>query len=254
MTPAWSISADGVDITSRFNDRLLELTVTDNEGLKSDSCEILVDDRDGQLAIPRKGAILAISMGYRETGLTFMGLYTVDEVEVSGFPRQMRISASAADLREKLKEQRSKGYDKKKIGDIVGEIAKRHNLKPAVSSALKDFEYEHLAQSEESDLHLLSRLARKHDALAKVANGQLLFVKRGDAQSASGRPMSQAIIHGSQVLEYSASFQDKPLHEKAQSQWWDKKKARRRTTEAKPGNTTGGQGWGPIVREVYGLE
>lgn len=73
MTPAWSISADGVDITSRFNDRLLELTVTDNEGLKSDSCEILVDDRDGQLAIPRKGAILAISMGYRETGLTFMG-------------------------------------------------------------------------------------------------------------------------------------------------------------------------------------
>ncbi len=148
MTPAWSISADGVDITSRFNDRLLELTVTDNEGLKSDSCEILVDDRDGQLAIPRKGAILAISMGYRETGLTFMGLYTVDEVEVSGFPRQMRISASAADLREKLKEQRSKGYDKKKIGDIVGEIAKRHNLKPAVSSALKDFEYEHLAQSE----------------------------------------------------------------------------------------------------------
>ena len=53
MTPSWQILADGVDVTANFRDRLVELTVTDNEGSKSDSCEIVVVDRDGILAVPR---------------------------------------------------------------------------------------------------------------------------------------------------------------------------------------------------------
>ena len=232
MTPAWLILADGVDVTGNFNDRLLSLTVTDNEGLKSDTCEIEVDDRDGRLAVPRKGTLLSISMGYRETGLTLMGVYTVDEVELSGFPRKMRISGSAADLRDKLKAQRNKGYEGKTVGEIVKEIAGRHGLTPAVGSSLASFRYDYLGQTEESDLHFLTRLARRHDALAKVANGRLLLTKRGEAKAASGAALVEAIIGAAQVIEYSATFQDRPAHKKSKASWWDRKKAKRETEES----------------------
>jgi uncharacterized protein len=229
MTPAWQILADGVDITANFNDRLIELTVTDNEGMKSDSCEIVVDDRDGILAVPRKGTLLAIFMGYRETGLLSMGLFTVDEVELSGFPRQMRISGAAADLRDKLKSQRSKGYENKTLGAIVGEVAQRHGLSAAVGGSLRGFSYPFLAQSEESDLHFLTRLARKHDALFKVAGGKLLFMRRGEALSASGQALPSVTITGAQVTQYSATFQDRPTHKKSAATWWDSDKVERET-------------------------
>lgn len=54
-TPAWAIFAGGVDVTGNFNDRLIHLTVTDNEGTKSDTFHIEVDDRNGELIIPPNG-------------------------------------------------------------------------------------------------------------------------------------------------------------------------------------------------------
>ena len=69
MTPAFRILAGGVDVTGGMNDRLSELTVTDNEGAKADDVTIVLDDRDFALAKPSKGTILVVFMGYVETGL-----------------------------------------------------------------------------------------------------------------------------------------------------------------------------------------
>ncbi len=233
------IVADGVDVTANFNDRLLELSVVDNEGMKADTVTIEVDDRDGTLEVPRKGVKLRISMGYRETGLTFMGLFTVDDVELSGFPRTMRISGSSADLRDNLKSHRDHAYEGKKIRDIVGDIAKRHGLEANVGASIADFQHEFVAQTEESDLHFLTRLARTHDAIAKVANGKLLFVRRGEAMSASGGNSLAATVYGWQVQDYSASFQDRPGHKKSKGKHWDRKGAREEIEEAwAAGNST----------------
>ena len=232
MTPAWQILADGLDVTANFNDRLIELTVTDHEGMKSDSCEIVVDDRDGILAVPRKGTLLSISMGYRETGLVLMGLFTVDEVELTGFPRQVRISGASADLRDKLKSQRSKAYENKTLGGIVGEIASRHGLSAAVGASLRGFSYPFLGQSEESDLHFMTRLAKKHDALFKVAGGKLLFMRRGESLSASGQELSAVAISGDRVTQYRATFQDRPAHKKSKATYWDRDEVDRKTEDS----------------------
>jgi len=232
VTPAFSVSVDGVDITGKVNDRLISLTVTDNEGTKSDSCEIRLDDRDGAISIPRKGAKMTIQMGYKQTGLQLMGQYTVDEVEVSGFPREMRISGAAADLRDKMKEHRNKGYEGKTLNDIVGEVAGRHGLSAAVGPSIGSFKYDHVAQSEESDLHFMTRLAKKHDAVAKVANGKLVFVKRGEGLAASGAALGAITIQGHEVLDYTGTFQDRPAFQKAKASWWDRKQAKRVTEES----------------------
>jgi phage protein D len=47
MTPDFRIHADSQDITERIQDRLLSLRVTDEAGIKSDTVELNLDDRDG---------------------------------------------------------------------------------------------------------------------------------------------------------------------------------------------------------------
>lgn len=75
MTPAFQLFTDGVDVTSRINDRLLKLTLKDAAGHESDTLAFDVNDCDGLVAIPREGAKLGFWLGYVETGL-----FTVDDV------------------------------------------------------------------------------------------------------------------------------------------------------------------------------
>lgn len=56
MKPAFRISADGADITALISDRLIELQLTDKPGLESDTFQITIDDRDGAVTLPRRGA------------------------------------------------------------------------------------------------------------------------------------------------------------------------------------------------------
>ncbi len=51
-TPAFRITAAGEDVSGRIGDRLLSLSVTDEDGEKADRLEIEIDDRDGRVALP----------------------------------------------------------------------------------------------------------------------------------------------------------------------------------------------------------
>ena len=93
MTPDFRILADSQDITDRIRDRLLSLRVTDEAGIKSDTVEIKLDDRDALIAWPEHGAELEVLLGYQKSGLTRMGLYVVDEVEHGGPPNALTIRA-----------------------------------------------------------------------------------------------------------------------------------------------------------------
>jgi hypothetical protein len=222
MTPAFYISVGGADVTGNFNDRLLELTVTDNEGSESDTVNVVVDDRDGILGIPEKGASMAVGLGYKETGIMPMGMFIVDEVKVEGWPRKMSIRGRAAEMRDDFKGQRSKGYENKTIKDIVGEIAQRHGLAAKVIGSIASFNYKYLAQGVESDLHFITRLARKHDCVATAKGGKLIFCKKGE-----GDLGMVVITYPGQIKKYECTFQDRPRHKKAKGSWWDFDEAKR---------------------------
>lgn len=51
MTPTFRIVADGADITSLINDRLLLLRTTDKPGMESDDFELRIDDRDSAVSL-----------------------------------------------------------------------------------------------------------------------------------------------------------------------------------------------------------
>lgn len=202
MTPAYRIIADQQDITATIRDRLISLHVTDKTGVESDTAEITLDDRNSAIEIPRTGAHLEIYMGYQETGLYRMGSYTVDEVELTGPPTTMRIRAKAADMRQSLKSCKLRNWDDITLGDLVATIAAEHGLIPRVGEFLNAIHIPHLDQTYESDMHLLTRLAKQYDADAKPVDGRLVFVEKGAAKSASGRPLNTIDINIEQVHDW----------------------------------------------------
>jgi hypothetical protein len=54
---------------------------------------------------------------------------------------------------------------------------------------------EHIDQSNESDLHLLTRLARQHGAVSKPVAGFRGFVSKGEAKSATGQQLPFPLCH-----------------------------------------------------------
>ncbi|MGT9391001.1 hypothetical protein ACVWCN_15010, partial [Escherichia coli] len=56
-TPAFSISIEGRDITTVLDNRLMSLTLTDNRGFEADQLDLELDDADGKIVLPRRGAI-----------------------------------------------------------------------------------------------------------------------------------------------------------------------------------------------------
>lgn len=233
MTPAFNVSGG----LGGLNDRMISLEVTDSEGNQSDSFSMLIDDRDAAVILPSRGSVISISMGYRETGLVFMGLFTVDEVETNGYPMNVSITGRAADMGKGLKQTRNAAYENKTLGEIGQEIAARHGLTPLISPSLANVRYEYLPQTAESDMAFLTNLARKHDGLFKVANGKLLLTKRGEGRSGSGIGLPAFTIigplaGGSDVIDYSAKKMDRPKHSKAVGTYWDRNEAQEKRVEA----------------------
>ncbi|CAM5399730.1 hypothetical protein AFEL58S_02015 [Afipia felis] len=237
MTPDFTISADGIDVTDRFADRKIDLEVVDGTGTESDSAEIKIFDPDTMVDPPRHGAMLAIAMGYRETGLVPQGTFKVDQIYFEGYPHAIRITANAADNMKSLKERRTKDYTNKSLGEIVNEIAGRHGLTGAVAPSLASVQFPLLAggdksyigQHEESDAAFLTRIADRLGGFWSPKAGRLVLARRGDGKSVSGVAGSVTITP--QMLlgpsSYQVGFKDKPVHGEVEASYFDRGKVAR---------------------------
>ncbi|EHB7709492.1 hypothetical protein JV469_003521 [Escherichia coli] len=188
-TPAFSISIEGKDITTVLDNRLMSLTLTDNRGFEADQLDLELDDADGKIVLPRRGAVITLALGWKGQPLFPKGAFTVDEIEHTGAPDRLTIRARSADFRETLNTRREKSWHKTTVGEVVKEIAARHKLKMALGKDLSDKPVEHIDQTNESDGSFLMRLARQYGAIASVKNGNLLFIRQGQGKSASGKPL-----------------------------------------------------------------
>ncbi|HBN1908808.1 TPA: phage late control D family protein [Escherichia coli] len=189
QTPAFSISIEGRDITTVLDNRLMSLTLTDNRGFEADQLDLELDDADGKIVLPRRGAVITLALGWKGLPLLPKGAFTVDEIEHTGAPDRLTIRARSADFRETLNTRREKSWHNTTIGEVVKEIAARHKLKMALGKDLSDKPVEHIDQTNESDGSFLMRLARQYGAIASVKNGNLLFIRQGQGKSASGKPL-----------------------------------------------------------------
>jgi hypothetical protein len=235
MTPDFKVLAAGFDITGQIKDRLLSISVSDEAGTKSDAVEIVLDDRDSALELPMPGAPLIVAMGYRETFMMPMGVFTSDEISLSGWPRTMTLRGKAANLGGEIKSQKSRSWDDKTIDDIVSTIAGEHGLQPKVAEPLKAIKYKHLDQTDESDIHFLNRIGKDHDAMATVKGGALLFMARGRGLTVSGLAMLPRPITRASVLSYGAELVNRANWKCVEATWHDLKAGQRKTVKAGSG-------------------
>lgn len=186
MQPDYRITLQGQTISPELRARLSSLTLNDRRGMQADQLDIVLTDDDGMLDIPPTGAKITLAIGWKGQALVERGTFTVDEVEHTGAPDTLSIRASSADMRQGLPGKRTQSWDAVTVRDIITTIAKRHDLTPSVGATLAGVRITHIDQTDESDLHFLTRLAERFDAVATVKTGHLIFVPAGQATTASG--------------------------------------------------------------------
>jgi uncharacterized protein len=207
MQPAFRIFANQKEITAAVQDRLLEMIITDEAGIKSDQVKITLDDRrrgDGAVAeLPRIGTTLAIALGYAGTGLADMGTYRVDEIDINHPPATLTVSAKAADMTGSFRSLKTRSWDETTLGVIVETVASEHGYTPKIDPELGGVMVPHLDQTEESDMALLTRLAGTHDAVAKPVAGHLVLARQGAAKSATGKDLPVIVLHDRDLTSWS---------------------------------------------------
>lgn len=206
MQLIFRLYADSVEITAAVRDRLLELVVTDEAGIQSDELKLTLDDRrreDGAIAeLPRIGTSLTVSLGYAESTLVSLGRFIVDELEIRAPPATLTVSAKAADMVGPFRSPKTRSWDETTLGKIVEKIAGEHRYTPKFDPELGRIAIGHLDQTEESDMALLTRLAGKHDAVAKPVAGFLVLAKQGAVKSVTGLTLSTITLKASDLAEW----------------------------------------------------
>lgn len=210
FTPYYQLLVNGRDIDAGTPyRRLIGLRLTDEVGFQSDLLEFTLSDADdaNPLALPRTGAEIELVLGYRSENVA-MGKFVVDEVEREGWPHTLTIRARSAAFEnsdqglEPLQTQHNRVWEEIEFWAVVDTIAKEHGLEGQVSASLGGIIMTAQYQIDESDLHFLTRLARKYDALVKVGGGKLLVIKRAEAKAASGNPLPEITLQPTEVSAY----------------------------------------------------
>lgn len=79
----------------------------------------------------------------------------------------------------------------------------------------------HVDHTDEYDLHLLTRLADRYDAVAKPGNGRLAFAWRDAAMSATLGAVSAVKVAREQAGDYLVTLADRPDCRSVRACWYD---------------------------------
>lgn len=207
--PAFSVSAEGRDITRALRECLAELVLTDNGGATAKADELKITLLSETLALPSKGARLRLALGFNDN-LVDKGWFVVSGVGSGGPPRRIEIYATAAPMNAQkqpgdVTSHKTRSWDDLRLADLIKTVAADNGLMPKVAAELADIHIDHVDQVAESDANLLSRLARTYNAVSKPAGGYWLFLKQGAMATASGRQIGGIIITPEEVSNWSYS-------------------------------------------------
>jgi phage protein D len=219
VTPDFMLNLDQKDITHSIRSRLISLSLTDNRGFEADQLDIELDDADGQLAMPERGAVISLFLGWKGAALVGKGSFTVDEVEHHGAPDTLTVRARSADFRGSLNSRRALSYHDTTLGEVVKQVAERNNLTARLADGLAAIAIPHLDQTQESDAKFITRLASLNGAVAAVKQGTLLFIKPGRGVTASGKPIPQMTITRQDGDRHSFSLADRGAYTGVTASW-----------------------------------
>lgn len=245
--PVARIELNGKDKTAEWSRYLESLTVTDEAGIKSDTCEVTFDNAQG-FSAPPIGAELRVWLGY-EPQPVYMGRYKIDSWTKEGPLRRMTISAKAADMTGAIREPKMRSFHETTVKAIVDQVASDHGLSATVDATIGARQIDHIDQQTESDMHFLTRLAKRQGATFKLADGKIIFAAKGSRKLPSGKDKAEIVITlGPQVSNWTAAAGERGDFGAASASYRDPTTHRKRSAKV---------GKGKVVhrdRRLYGSE
>ena len=190
----YALVVNGRDVSQVVRPLLVRLQLRESRGEEADQLDITLDDSAGNLALPPVGATITLQLGYQHTGMVDKGSFTVDEIEHRGTPDTVDIRCRSAELRSTLRQRASQSWHDTTLGQIVRDIAAKNKLQAKVDASLAAKPVQHIDQTNESDVHFLTRLGRQHDAVATVKKGRLVFLPIGSTKNSSGKELEAILL------------------------------------------------------------
>ncbi|TFB25514.1 phage late control D family protein [Lelliottia nimipressuralis] len=231
IAPDFMLKLDDRDITQNFSHRLISLTMTDKRGLEADQLDIQLDDSDGLLDLPARGATLSLWLGWTGTPLELKGNFTVDTIEFRGAPDTLTIRGCSADFRGKLNVRREQSWHDTTIGAIVNTIAQRNQLTASVAADLSSNAISHIDQSQETDAAFLTRLAERNGAFVSIKAGKVIFMKAGQAVTAGGTSIPLMMIERGDGDKHLFSVADRENYSGVTAKWLQTRDPKKQNTQ-----------------------
>ncbi|SAE15016.1 phage Late Control D family protein [Enterobacter cloacae] len=231
IAPDFMLKLDDRDITQNFSHRLISLTMTDKRGLEADQLDIQLDDSDGLLDLPARGATLSLWLGWAGTPLEQKGNFTVDTIEFRGAPDTLTIRGCSADFRGKLNVRREQSWHDTTIGAIVNTIAQRNRLTASVAADLSSIAISHIDQSQETDAAFLTRLAERNGAFVSIKAGKVIFMKAGQAVTAGGTSIPLMMIERGDGDKHLFSVADRENYSGVTAKWLQTRDPKKQNTQ-----------------------
>lgn len=249
--PLLAVLVDDLPVAGLFFERLISLTVTDREGVQSDTIDLSFSDAPPHFASPRRGAVILVTLTTPRG--VFVGRYVVDSVEHGFLPYTITVRGHAADQRGEMKTHKSRHWDDTSVKHVVEEVARDHGLDTRIAASVSDHVYPWLGQQDETDLSFLERLAKRHGALFTIKNGTLLWLDRGRGETAAGTGLAVTTIRTSDIVVGTLRLMDTDTGSArtVKANWQDRDSAARRSVEAEADPQADGT---HLLRDAYGSE
>lgn len=225
--PSYIIKLGTRDLTPLFEPRLISLTLCESRGGEADQLDLVLDDSDGALEIPSRGAELSLWLGF-EGRLVEKGTFHVDETEHTGAPDTLCIRARAADMRQALRSRVERSWHATTLGGIVTELAKKHHLVARIDTRLASRPVAHADQTE-SDISFLQRLASRYDAVVTVKRDALLCLPIKDTRTSKGEPLPTRLLTRDLGDRHRWHTADRDAYSGVRAYWHDPHRSRRRS-------------------------
>ena len=200
INPYYKIMIGKANLVSYIGKNLIEFRYNDRSGSHIDSLELDIADT-GILTMPRAGVEMDLVFGYEDERPRFEHRFTIDQVEHSGPPPCICLSATTADFTSQAHASRERSHRSITLGELIEKLASEHGYSSKViPDELARVHLDHVDQAGQSDLALAWEVARSHDAIFKPVNG-IWFVRSFEAL---GDPT--ATIRPSDVSSWRAHF------------------------------------------------
>ncbi|MDD3770463.1 MAG: contractile injection system protein, VgrG/Pvc8 family [Sulfuricurvum sp.] len=210
--PDFRITVNGKDVTEQLREYLIGIDYTDDIDNEADGFAIKFQGES--FTPPSFKDVLKVWIGYRGN-LWYIGSFSVLKSRLEYETMEVEVTATPVDFGSNIKEKRTTSYDNVTLQQILDKIAARHGL--SVKNSFPKHTYSHKAQTNESDLVFMSRLARELGATFAIKNNTILFrPKKGGSQE---EELPSLTIDARQTKGLVLETLDKTVYKSAIASW-----------------------------------